>query len=180
MSSGEVRTFRFRDAGSFPNHPTLPVLVYRHAAPADAADPAQIAAWFEREWPRHGWRAAWRYGVYPFPHYHTTAHEILGVYRGHATLRLGHTAGVTVEAEPGDVIVLPAGTAHQNLGSTADFHVVGGYPEGQDADLLRGAPGDRPAADERIARVPLPPADPLFGAAGPLVREWKIGGPVAP
>ncbi|HEY0945061.1 MAG TPA: cupin domain-containing protein [Opitutaceae bacterium] len=167
----EILTFRFADAGSIPNHPTLPVIVYKRAGRARSAP--DLADWYERHWPQHGWRAAWRYGVYPFPHYHSTAHEILGVYRGRASLRLGDRTGVTVVVEAGDVIVLPAGTAHQNLGASEDFHVVGGYPEGQSADLLRGNPGERPGADERIARVPLPKADPMSGESGPLVKHWR-------
>jgi uncharacterized protein YjlB len=110
--------------------------------------------------------------VYDFAHYHSTAHEVLGVYRGRASLRLGDSAGATLVVEAGDMLVLPAGTAHQNLGSSSDFHVVGGYPEGQRADLLRGDPAERPAADERIKRVPLPHADPIGGTDGPLVKDW--------
>ena len=121
------------------------------------------------------WRAAWRYGVYPFPHYHSTAHEVLGVYRGHALIRLGHTVGISAHVEAGDVIVIPAGVGHQNLGSSPDFHVVGGYPIGQPADLLRGNPGERPAADDRILAVPLPKADPVEGVSGPLVKLWGVG-----
>jgi uncharacterized protein YjlB len=172
----EILTFRFGDAGRFPNNPQLPVLVYKHAGQTFAApsnDPETLARWLEDTWPKHGWRAAWRWDVYDFPHYHSTAHEILGVYRGHASLRLGGDVGATLVAEPGDVIVLPAGTTHQNLGSSAYFQVVGGYPEGQQADLLRGRKGERPAADERIARVALPKADPLSGAKGPLMTAWR-------
>lgn len=169
----EVLTFRFGDADAIPNNPKLPVLVYKQAgAAAGARDPESLARWFEQTWPKHGWRAAWRYGVYEFPHYHSTAHEVLGVYRGQASLRLGDKAGATLVVQAGDMVVLPAGTAHQNLGASADFHVVGGYPEGQEADLLRGEPGERPAADQRIARVPRPAADPLTGAAGALVANW--------
>lgn len=170
--SPEILRFQFKDAGGIPNNPRLPVLIYKRAGHQAAAKSAEnLASWYETTWLKHGWRAAWRYGVYEFPHYHSTAHEILGVYRGSATLRLGGESGVTVVAEAGDVIVLPAGTGHQNLGSSADFHVVGGYPEGQSADLLRGRTGERPAADERIAKVPLPTGDPL-SAKGPLSREW--------
>lgn len=169
----QVLEFRFGDAGAFPNNPRLPVLLYKHAGLAHAAaNTDALAEWYEETWPQHGWRAAWRWGVYDFPHYHSTAHEVLGVYRGQASLRLGDRTGATLVVEPGDVIVLPAGTTHQNLGASADFQVVGGYPEGQSADLLRGAPGERPAADERIARVPRPTGDPLFGTDGPLTRRW--------
>ena len=167
----EILTFLFEEAGGIPNNPRLPVLIYKRAKDAGGSA-EELAKWFEAEWPKHGWHAAWRYTVYDFPHYHSTAHEILGVYRGHATLRLGDATGATVHAEVGDVIVLPAGTGHQNLGASDDFHVVGGYPKRQSADLLRGRQGEHPAADERIARVPLPSADPLFGADGPLMKAW--------
>lgn len=170
----EILTFTFTDAGAIPNNPHLPVLIYKRAGAAIGAhDPEGLARWFEQTWPKHRWRAAWRWGVYDFPHYHSTAHEVLGVYRGQASLRLGDKTGATLVVQAGDMIVLPAGTAHQNLGASVDFHVVGGYPEGQDADLLRGEPGERPGADERIARVPRPQGDPLSGAAGPLRQHWK-------
>jgi uncharacterized protein YjlB len=170
----EILTFLFKDSGSIPNNPALPVVIYKRIAPADMGSATAMADWFEALWPQHGWQAAWRYGVYTFPHYHSTAHEILGVYRGQATIRLGAATGVTVLGEAGDVLVLPAGTGHENLGSSRDFHVVGGYPMGQTPDLLRGAPRERPAALERIARVPLPASDPLRGAAGPLMKAWQI------
>ena len=170
----ELLTFRFGDARGIPNHPRLPVLIYKRAALAfhSADDPEAIARWFETTWPKHHWNAAWRWGVYDFPHYHSTAHEVLGVYRGRASLRLGASAGATLVVEAGDMIVLPAGTGHENLGASDDFHVVGGYPAGQKPDLLRGHAGERPAADQRIARVPLPKTDPLSGASGALVNQW--------
>jgi uncharacterized protein YjlB len=37
-----------------------------------------------------------------------------------------------------------------------------------------GRPDERPAADERIARVPLPAADPVFGKTGPLMALWRV------
>jgi uncharacterized protein YjlB len=36
-----------------------------------------------------------------------------------------------------------------------------------------GKPGERPAADERIAQVPMPAADPVLGAAGPMKALWQ-------
>ncbi|MGH8020228.1 MAG: cupin [Opitutaceae bacterium] len=171
-SAPGVMRFLFEDAGEVPNNRTLPLLVYKRAvALAGEDDPAAV---IEKLLPKGGWRGAWRWGVYPFPHYHSTAHEVLGVYRGHATLRLGHSTGVEIVAEAGDVIVIPAGVGHQNLGASADFHVVGGYPEGQSADLLRGHRGERPDADRRIQSVPLPAGDPVKGASGPLIEAWRL------
>lgn len=169
----EILRFTFADGGSIPNNPRLPVLVYKHAAPPRWRG-HELAEWFEGTWPDHGWEPAWRWGVYPFPHYHSTAHEVLGVYRGQATLRLGDRTGNSMVVAAGDLIVLPAGTAHQNLGCSPDFQVVGGYPHGQSADLLRGAPEERPAADIRIAAVPRPAGDPLFGPRGVLAKAWGL------
>ena len=132
----------------------------------------EAAELIEALYARNDWRAAWRYGVYPFPHYHSTAHEVLGVYRGHALIRLGHTVGISAHVEAGDVIVIPAGVGHQNLGSSPDFHVVGGYPIGQSADLLRGnRASDRPLTIE----FSLFPSQRLIrwkGVSGPLVKLW--------
>lgn len=158
----------FKDSGEIPNS-VLPLLIYPQAVPADADA-------IEAMMRKNGWRPAWRYSVYTYPHYHTTAHEFLGVYRGSARIRLGHTTGGVFEVKAGDVIVIPAGVGHQNLGASDDFHVVGGYPPGQSADQMRGRPGERPAADERIARVPLPDTDPVHGEGGPLIRLWRGDG----
>lgn len=161
----------FADGGDIPNNPRLPLLIYKNVISPRGE---QSAEEFEDLYAKNDWKAAWRYGVYPFPHYHSTAHEVLGVYRGHALIRLGHTVGISAHVEAGDVIIIPAGVGHQNLGSSPDFHVVGGYPLGQEPDLLRGNPGERPAADDRIAAVPLPKADPVYGTDGPLVNLWKV------
>jgi uncharacterized protein YjlB len=172
MSGGlEVVTFHFADAGEIPNNPRLPLVIYRNAIEATGNDPAER---FGEAYARGGWYAAWSWGVYPFPHYHSTAHEVLGVYRGRATLRLGHTHGQTLEVQAGDAIIIPAGVGHQNLNSSEDFHVVGGYPDGQEADLQRGHPKERPAADENIKAVPLPKGDPIFGPNGPLKKHWGL------
>jgi uncharacterized protein YjlB len=165
----QVESHQFADSGEIPNNPRLPLLIYKAAIALRGEEAAEM---IEATYAKNHWRAAWRYGVYPFPHYHSTAHEVLGVYRGHALIRLGHAVGISAHVEAGDVIVIPAGVGHQNLGSSADFHVVGGYPIGQTADLLRGNAGERPAADRRIAAVPLPKADPISGTNGPLVKLW--------
>jgi uncharacterized protein YjlB len=110
--------------------------------------------------------------VYDYHHYHSTAHEVLGVASGSATLQLGGPAGRSFNVEAGDVVLLPAGTAHRCEGADADFLVVGAYPPGQRWDILRGDPADRPEADQRIARVPLPGSDPVGGQGGPVLEKW--------
>ena len=165
----EPQQLVFKDDGAIPNS-TLPLLLYREAFAANTKD---LASAIEQRFAENDWTGSWRAGVYPFPHYHSTTHEVLGVFGGSATLRLGGAQGTTVKVGPGDVIVIPAGVGHQNLGSSADFSVVGAYPGGRRWDLLRGLPGERPQADRNIAAVPLPDNDPLYVPNGPLKRIWK-------
>ncbi len=162
--------FRFEDDGTFPNS-VLPLLVYRQALTADGQDPASV---FEERFAENDWCNSWRNGVYPFAHYHSTTHEILGAYRGAATLRLGGEHGRTLEVRSGDVIVIPAGVAHHKIEASGDFAVVGAYPDGREWDLLRGRRGERPEADQKIARLPIPDNDPIYGAEGPLRQIWNF------
>ena len=162
----------FRDDGIFPNSP-LPLLFYRQAL---ALESENLASIFEERFAENDWTNSWRDGVYSFPHYHSTSHEVLGVYSGAANLRLGGEHGKNVEVHSGDVIVIPAGVAHQNISASNDFGIVGAYPEGRDWDLLRGLPDERPKADRNISSLPTPDYDPIYGTKGPLRKLWKIGG----
>jgi uncharacterized protein YjlB len=165
----EVSAHRFADDGAIPNNPTLPFLVYPGVLDLGGDDPA---ARCEALFGAHGWSGSWRNGIYPFPHYHSTAHEVLGICRGDAKVRFGGEAGIVLTVRPGDVVVIPAGVGHQNLGAGADLLVVGAYPAGQRWDLCYGSLEERPEALHNIERVPLPATDPVYGERGPLVEQW--------
>jgi uncharacterized protein YjlB len=172
QGKGQVRpveAIHFTDDGAIPNNPKLPLLVYAGAVEVSGADPAVA---FETLFARHGWSGGWRDGIYPFPHYHSTAHEVLGIARGRAKVRFGGDRGRVLEVRAGDVVVIPAGVGHQNLGSSGDLLVVGAYPGGADFDLCRGKTDERPRVLDNIRQVALPPADPVYGAEGPLLAEW--------
>ena len=160
---------RFADDAAIPNNPNLPFLVYAGALELPSDDPAAAC---EAVFGRNGWSGSWRDGIYPFPHYHSTAHEVLGICRGDAKVRFGGDTGIVLAVRAGDVVVIPAGVGHQNLGSGVDLLVVGAYPRGQSWDLCRGRADERPRALANIARVPLPEADPVYGADGPLIGHW--------
>ncbi|ACI50209.1 Cupin domain protein [Gluconacetobacter diazotrophicus PA1 5] len=163
----DVESFMLARNGWVPNNDHLPVLYYRNAAALPADDPA---SGFERLFTANGWPPQWRWGVYDFHHFHSTAHEVLGVASGSARLMLGGPGGRIVDVRAGDVVVLPAGTGHRNLGSDDDFLVVGAYPPDQHYDLRRS--GLSPDELARMAHVPFPASDPVSGAGGSLPALW--------
>jgi uncharacterized protein YjlB len=156
----EPQALRFADDGAIPNHPRFPALVYA-SVPGVADGPEAAEALFAR----NGWVAQWRSGVFPFHHFHATAHEALAVAAGGTTLQLGGPSGPVLDVRAGDVLVLPAGTGHRRLGSDEGLLVVGAYPPGQDWDLRRGDPAEHDEVAARIARVADPASDPVTGGA---------------
>lgn len=169
LDSPEVSHHLLKEQGAIPNNPTLPLLLYKGAIRLPEDDPASV---FERIFQRNNWHGSWRNGIYSYHHYHSTAHEVLGVYRGSARVQLGGEEGIEVSISAGDVVVIPAGVAHKRLASSGDFGVVGAYPEGQTWDMNYGKPEERPQADENIRSVSKPSTDPVFGEDGPLTEHW--------
>jgi uncharacterized protein YjlB len=165
----EASAHRFADDGAIPNHPTLALLVYPGALDLPGDDPAAAC---EALFAANRWGGSWRNGIYPFAHYHSTAHEVLGICRGEARVRFGGDPGIVITVRAGDVVVIPAGVGHHNLGASADLLVVGAYPAGQSWDLCYGRPEERPQVLRNIERVPLPATDPLYGERGRLVEQW--------
>ena len=166
----QYRSFVFEDDGIYPNNARLPLIVLQQVfKTAPDINPETIETVFNK----NGWDSVWRNGLYAFHHYHSTAHEALGIYSGWVKAQLGGPGGETLTARAGDVIIIPAGVAHKNLDQSPDFSVVGAYPRGQAWDMMYGKPGERPWADEAIREVPLPTADPVFGEKGPLMQQWK-------
>jgi uncharacterized protein YjlB len=173
VSARPVAAHLLKPSGAVPNHPRWPLLVYPQAVEIAGDDPA---AAFEHLFGANDWPAAWRNGVYPFHHFHTTAHEALGVYSGEVTVQFGGEGGVVVTAHPGDVIVLPAGVGHKKISSRGSLGIVGAYPAGQRADMnvAQDARATGSAkAFQAVARVPLPACDPVYGATGPLFEHWR-------
>ncbi len=88
-------------------------------------------------------------------------------------MQFGGESGPVIEITAGAGVVIPAGVGHKNLGSSADFGVVGAYPPDQDWDLCRDTRNDGEKIVATIADVPKPPTDPFFGESGPLIDHWK-------
>jgi uncharacterized protein YjlB len=167
----QFETYRFADDGVVPNNAALPLVVYRGAL----SESGDRAAACERMFAQHGWSDSWRNGIYAHHHYHSTAHEVLGIAGGHARVRLGGEGGQVVEVNAGDVVVIPAGIAHKCEAASPDLLVIGAYPRGQRPDMCRAEPGQRDRAVAAIAAVPLPEADPVTGGTHPLLDCWRTG-----
>src|SRR3954469_1334268 len=159
----------FEDDGLVPNN-ILPFLVYQAAVNLDSRQPEET---IERLFEAKGWGGTWRNGIFDYLHYHATVHEVLGVARGSARVRFGGDHGQVLEIKAGDVAILPAGTGHQRIGARGDFWVIGAYPAGSRMEVTRATPENHAGALKTIPKVPLPPADPVRGRSGPLMRLWR-------
>jgi len=170
MSSNEnVLTVLIGNNGNYPNNEVLPLVLYKNVIYGSERTPEG----FETLFTGNSWPAAWRNGLYSFHHFHSSAHEALGIFSGWVKGIFGGPGGEVIEAEAGDVIVIPAGVSHCNLDQSHDFKVVGAYPEGQQYDMMTGKPEQYEKACQNILSVSLPKADPVRGKGGHLLELWK-------
>jgi len=158
-----------KDDGIFPNS-RLPILYYPQTLQLPKLFPSYAVKKLFQE---NNWKNNWTQGIYTYHHYHSTTHEVLGVCKGETLLLLGGEEGITIFIQEGDVLVIPAGVAHINLGKENDVTCVGGYPDGRDYDMNYGNADERLRVDQNIASLPLPETDPVFGKKGGLLEIWK-------
>jgi uncharacterized protein YjlB len=158
----------FADDGDIPNN-RLPVIVY--ARVIDPLDGSPEEA-FEELFGGNGWGGMWTDGIYDFHHYHSTAHEVLGIARGSADVRFGGRAGETLTLRAGDAVLIPAGVGHKRESASRDLVVIGAYPAGQSPDLIREGAPNHGEVRARIGNVGCPETDPVQGE-GAMQRLWR-------
>ena len=101
----------------------------------------------ERHFAARRWSNAWRNGIYPFHHFHSIAHEVLGIATGEVRVMFGGSAGQELMVQAGDVVVIPAGVAHRNV-RPRRIH------RGAASGCCRTGTGQRPSAWAESRRLP--------------------------
>ena len=114
----------------------------------------------------------WRYTMYSASHFHSTTHEVLCVYAGEAKLCFGgedNPKRVEPMVERGDVLVVPAGTAHRLMKDLeGGFSMVGSYPKGKSFDMCYGK-ADEEEKVKGIEKLGWFERDPIYGEEGPVL-----------
>lgn len=170
MKEQKIISHLLEENGQIPNNPSLPLLVYQQVL--DISD--DLKEQFEKAFKENKWGGSWVNGVFDYHHYHSTAHEVLGVLSGTATIAFGGPDKLEVDLQAGDMVVLPAGTGHCRISASDDFKVIGAYPNGQEDYDTCTQQDDVDEKEENIRQVPRPKADPISGENGPLMEHWKV------
>ena len=163
-------TFLLPPNEDVPNNRQLPVVIYRNLLNKFLPHKAET---FERVFRVNGWRGTWHDNIYTYCHFHSNAHEVLGIARGHVDVELGSAGGRTVRLMAGDLVMLPAGVGHRRVRASPHLLVVGAYPAGQQNYNICKSLRECRNAKQRIATVALPESDPFFGPQGPLTKLWR-------
>jgi uncharacterized protein YjlB len=151
--------FFVRDNGIFPNS-MLPVIHYVGVFEVPALFPGiSVRAMFKE----HGWSNSWRSGIFEYHHYHSNTFEVMGVINGSTSIMIGGDSGKVIVIHKGDVLIIPPGVAHRNLGEEHQITCIGAYPRGIRYNIRSGKVGERPRADHQIQRVAWPEKNPVFG-----------------
>lgn len=165
MSASITRIFE--PQGGIPNS-DLPLLLWKGRLPAECREGEAACALYRK----NRWGGTWVYTVYPFWHFHTHGHEVLGCVAGQARIGFGGDGGMVADIEIGDVAIIPAGVGHRKLEASTDFLMAGGYPPGQEGNIVRPGDFDQDTAMAEIRRVQLPETDPITGRADGVVAVW--------
>lgn len=172
-----ISSYLMAGDGCVPNS-ALAALIFHKAIDFEKVGSSQAADQIERVIRENDWYLDWIDSVYRKTHYHSTAHEVLVIFKGKATLQLGGRKSLNVRpVEPGDIVVIPAGVGHKRIDSTDDFTVFGLYPRDQTWDLQWGYKKNYQDSIVRIEKLITPEKDPFYGKEEGLKRYWWGSGP---
>jgi len=168
MNEATAQQHLFEPDSGIPNS-RLPLVLWRGRLPASARSGSAATALYRR----NGWQGTWVYTVFPYWHFHTRGHEALACVSGRARIGFGGDQGIKVDVEVGDVCVIPAGVGHRRFDSSGDFQMAGGYPSGQEGNIVRPGDLDDARIVREIAALALPETDPISGRADGVVAAWS-------
>jgi uncharacterized protein YjlB len=140
----------------------LPVRMFRGALAPTATAKARR---FREAFRRNGWAGIWTDTIYDYTHFHSNAHEVLGIAEGNVTIILGGAGGRRFRLKAGDMFAIPAGVGHRRVGDDTGLKVIGAYPRGQSHFNMK-------RKGRAVPRGPIPDTDQLYGRGGPLTRCW--------
>ncbi|KAG8406567.1 hypothetical protein J3459_018651 [Metarhizium acridum] len=152
------------------------LMSYAMLALMNTCRPGRLGAYWHPPFPSKHARVLWYDCLEADRLVSKICHLILaGIVSGRSTMLLGKIndgTGVDVEVQRGDVIVLPAGTAHSSIESTPDYFYIGVYPRRH--PWWVNEHGQNPATHFRstIRAVEMPEEDPVYGKDGPLLKLW--------
>ncbi len=192
MNTSSVEHILVPEAGTAPNNNVLPLILYRSVAQfGNAEEPERT---FENIFWGNKWGSSFRDGTFPFHHYHSAAHEVVGVARGKAVLQFGGPDGPVVDVKAGDAALIPAGVVHCRLDDEPGYSIVGAYPPDQFPDCCVLSDEDKIVASVHpdisdlevkvitgnqlheiktsISQTALPAIDPIQGENGYVTKVW--------
>ncbi len=169
-SDTQIEQIQLKGDKRFPNS-NLPVLFYKGVLDIPFLFPS---AYVKRLFKSNNWSNPWEGDIFIYHHYHSITHEVLGIFKGRTTLLIGGEKGTKITVQKGDVLVIPAGVAHRNIGKQGHLLCVGAYPNGIECDMNYGKTGERPQTDKNILAVTIPETDPVCGKTGGLTEIWKL------
>ncbi|KAJ5512476.1 hypothetical protein N7463_002028 [Penicillium fimorum] len=211
----EVRQYHLFPTNLIPNSPR-PLLRYKNVLVKDFDAPHYNPGKVWEMFTKNEWDVQWifRYSDTQLSHYHSKAHECMAVLSGTASIQFGvadtsqdmqentynsawEEGDILLEAEAGDVFIIPAGVAHKtyNTRPKADFTLLSpGNGHGIEAEdpkkalseikldgfTMMGAynGGDWDFITtggnfEKVWGVPKPKYDPVYGSeATGLCKRW--------
>src|SRR5690554_807719 len=86
----KAQTHTIKESRHFPNNTALPLVYYPKAISIDEGDADTVEEIFKS----NNWHDTWRSDIYKQHHYHSTAHEVLGIYKGCAKVQFGGPEGI--------------------------------------------------------------------------------------
>lgn len=167
-----VKPIYLKEEEPYPNN-TLPVLYFENVL-TGALEDGYTGEDVLQLFINNGYTNGWKGGIMNRHHFHSTAHEALACTAGEVRVQLGGENGEMLTIRKGDVVLLPAGTAHKKLEATEEHVIVGAYPlNDSDYDFQYGDASDYEAIKESIQNVKIPDTDPVTGAPGNIQQYWN-------